>query len=108
MSECPQEPTDEDSPEERAMDALIALALHPRSEELTPLVAKKLDEIESDLADLRAKGWKIEPHGIGWDYCHQDYDGSPDSRDDRCGWGALADCIAEMKELDERREEGQP
>lgn len=96
-------PENEDGPEERALYALIALALHPRSEEITPLVVKKMDEIDADIAALRAKGCKIERssmHSWGWEYVHDDYDGAPDSGDSRCGWGTLLDCIGEMKALD--------
>lgn len=102
MNTEPQAFPESDTAEDRVIDALIALALHPRYEELTPLIVEKMDAIDADLAALRAKGWIIEQgegHPRGWNFHHEDYDGAPDSHDTRCGWGSLLDCIAEMKEL---------
>lgn len=40
------------------------------------------------------------PDGPRWEWEHPDYDGAPDSGDERCGYGCtIADCERQIDEL---------
>lgn len=95
--------------EDRALNALIAMALHPRSKEISAWVASKMEEFDADVVRLHEAGWtiqRINPPiparcGMDWQYVHRDYDGAPDSNDNRCGNAAsLFACIEEIKDIE--------
>jgi hypothetical protein len=68
------------------------------------------DEIcaTADGYDQTYRGYRIYPACFSpapqfdWEFHHEDYDGAPDSNDNRCGRGAsAADCIDQINDLED-------